>query len=108
VYGVLSYAALLRTQEFGVRLALGATAGDVLRLTISQGFRLIAMGVGLGIVGALAITRLIGTLLYNVTPTDPISFTAVVLLLGLVGLLACYLPARRASRVDPMVALRSE
>ena len=108
VYGVLSYAALLRTQEFGVRLALGATAGDVLRLTIGQGFRLIAMGVGLGLVGALAITRLIGTLLYNVTPTDPISFTAVVLLLGLVGLLACYLPARRASRVDPMVALRSE
>jgi putative ABC transport system permease protein len=108
VYGVLSHAVSLRTPEFGVRMALGATAGDVLRLTVRQGFRLIAAGVVLGLAGAAATTRLVGTLLFGVTPTDPASFALVVLVLTAVGALACYLPARRAARVDPMVTLRSE
>jgi ABC-type antimicrobial peptide transport system permease subunit len=74
VYGVLSYAVSQRTQELGIRIALGASARDVLALTVGQGLRLVAIGVGLGLVGAAAVTRLIGTLLYDVTPTDPISF----------------------------------
>jgi putative ABC transport system permease protein len=108
VYGVLSYAVSQRTQELGIRIALGASARDVLALTVGQGLRLVAIGVGLGLVGAAAVTRLIGTLLYDVTPTDPISFGAVIGLLGGVGLLASYLPARRAMRIDPVTALRSE
>jgi putative ABC transport system permease protein len=108
VYGVLSHAVSLRTSEFGVRLALGATAGEVLRLTVRQGLRLVAAGVLLGLAAAVPAARLLGTLLYGVTPNDPVSFAGVVVLLGAVGALACYLPARRAARVDPMVALRSE
>ncbi len=108
VYGVLSYAVSQRTQEFGVRIALGASTADVLKLTIGQGLWLVGAGVLAGIAGALAVTQVIGSLLYNVTPTDVVSFGAVILLLACVGLLASYLPARRASRVDPMVALRFE
>ena len=108
VYGVLSYAVSQRTQELGIRMALGASTRDVLALTVGQGLRLVAAGVVAGLVGALAVTRVIGTLLYDVTPTDPISFAAVIVVLGGVGLLASYLPARRAMRIDPVTALRSE
>jgi putative ABC transport system permease protein len=108
VYGVLSYAVSQRTQELGVRIALGAGAADVLKLTVGQGLRLVGIGVAAGVIGAAAVTQIIGSLLYNVTPTDPISFAVVIVLLGSVGVLASYLPARRASRIDPVVALRSE
>jgi putative ABC transport system permease protein len=108
VYGVLSYAVTQRTQELGIRIALGATARDVLALTVGQGLRLVAIGVVAGVIGAVGVTRVIETLLYNVTPTDPISFAAVIGVLAAVGFLASYLPARRASRIDPVIALRSE
>jgi putative ABC transport system permease protein len=108
VYGVLSFAVAQRTQEFGVRLALGATTSDVLRLTLFQGARLIVAGLVLGLIGALAVTRVIGTLLYDVSPADPLSFSVVAVFLLAVGLLASYLPARRAARVDPLVALRTD
>ena len=108
VYGVLSYAVSQRTQELGIRMALGASTRDVLALTVGQGLRLVAAGIVAGVVGAAAVTRVIGTLLYDVTPTDPISFAAVIFVLGGVGLLASYLPARRAMRIDPVAALRSE
>jgi putative ABC transport system permease protein len=108
VFGVLSYAVSQRTQELGIRIALGASSRDVLALTVGHGVRLIAAGVLLGVVGAAAITRVIGTLLYDVTPTDPVSFVAVIAVLGGVGLLASYLPARRAMRINPVTALRSE
>jgi putative ABC transport system permease protein len=108
VYGVLSFAVAQRTQEFGVRLALGATTRDVLRLTLLQGTRLIVAGLVLGLIGALAITRVIGTLLYDVSPADPVSFSVVAVLLLVVGLVASYLPARRAARVDPLIALRTD
>lgn len=108
VYGVLSYAVSQRTRELGVRIALGANTRDVLRLTVGQGLRLVAIGVGAGVLGAAGVTRVIGSLLYNVEPTDPVSFIAVIALLTGVGLLASYLPARRASRIDPVVALRND
>ena len=108
VYGVLSYAVSLRTQELGVRIALGARASDVLKLTVNQGLRLVAIGVVAGVIGAAVVTRVIGSLLYNVTPTDPVSFAAVIILLGSVGFFASYLPARRAARIDPVVALRND
>jgi putative ABC transport system permease protein len=108
VYGVLSFAVAQRTQEIGVRLALGATTHDVLRLTLFQGLRLIVAGVLAGLVGAFAVTRLIGTLLYDVSPIDPVSFSLTAAFLLGVGLVASYLPARRAARVDPLVALRAD
>jgi ABC-type antimicrobial peptide transport system permease subunit len=105
---VLSYSVSQRTQEFGVRMALGATPRDVRRMMIRQGMTLAAWGIALGAVGALAITRIIGSLLYNVTPTDPVSFGGVIGLMLAVAAAAAYLPARRATMVDPMVALRAE
>ena len=108
VYGVLSYSVSQRTQEFGVRMALGAQAGDVRRMMMRQGMVLAGWGILLGAVGALGITRVIGSLLYNVSPTDPVSFGAVVALMLLVAAAAAYLPARRATAVDPMAALRTE
>jgi putative ABC transport system permease protein len=108
VYGVLSYAVSQRTQELGIRIALGASTRDVLALTVGHGLKLVAAGVVAGVAGAAAVTRFIGTLLYDVTPTDPISFAVVIGVLGGVGLLASYLPARRAMRIDPVAALRSE
>ena len=108
VYGVLSFSVSQRTQEMGVRIALGAKQSDVLGLVVRQGVTLAAIGVVVGLIGAFGITRVIASLLYNVTPTDPLSFGGVALFLALIAVVASYLPARRATNVDPIVALRNE
>lgn len=108
IYGVVSYWVGQRTQEIGIRVALGARAPEVTRMVIGQGLRLVAMGLGLGLVGALGLCRLLASTLYDVSPTDPWTFAGVGLLLMTAGALACYIPARRAARIDPMAALRYE
>ena len=108
IYGLMSYAVSQRTHEIGVRVAVGAQRGDVLGLIVADGAKLAFFGILVGIAFALALTRLMSILLYEVTPTDPATFASVVVLLALAGLAACYIPARRAMRVDPMVALRYE
>src|SRR5262249_40895583 len=108
IYGVIAYSVAQRTREVGIRIAIGAQVHDVLKLVVGQGMRLILIGVGVGIIGALAVTRVLSSLLFNVSATAPLSFAAITLLLMAVALLACYLPARRATKVDPMTALRSE
>jgi predicted permease len=108
VYGVLSYSVSQRRQEIGVRMALGAARGDVLRLVVGQGVTLAALGVIIGIVAALGVTQFIKTLLYNVTASDPLSFSIVAMFLSLVAIAASYVPARRAMGVDPIIALRND
>lgn len=107
-YGVISYTVAQRTHEIGVRIALGAEPRDVLGLVLREGMLLACIGIAIGIGGSLALTRLIRSFLFEVTPTDPVAFTAVAILLFLAALAACWIPARRATRVDPMVALRYE
>jgi predicted permease len=108
VFGVMAYSVSRRMREFGVRVALGATSGDVLRMVLGQGMRTILVGVAVGIVGSFVLTRAVSSLLFGVTATDPVTFGGVTLLLVAVALLACYIPARRATKIDPIVALRDE
>jgi len=108
IYGVVAYAVARRTREIGVRMALGARATDVLGMVLREGGVLAGAGVALGIVGALVASRVLASFLFGVTPNDPAVFVTVPVLLGLVALGACVIPARRASRVDPVVALRSD
>ena len=108
IYGVLAYLVSQRRQEIGLRMALGAQPVDIRRLILGQGMRLTLLGVLIGAIGAALAARLIASLLFGVHPTDPLVFTAVPLILGVVALLASYIPARRAMQVDPMIAIRSE
>jgi putative ABC transport system permease protein len=108
IYAVLAYSVARRTHEIGVRVALGAGRADVVRLVLAQGLRVTAIGIVFGVAGALGLARFLRSLLYEVQPTDPLTFVAVLLLLVSVAVAASYLPARRAMRVDPMVALRYE
>ncbi|HSQ20536.1 MAG TPA: FtsX-like permease family protein, partial [Blastocatellia bacterium] len=108
IYGVMAYSVTQRTQEIGVRVALGATTQNVLTMVVSEGLKMTAVGLSVGLGGALLLTRLMESLLFEVSATDPLTFALVAVCLTAVGLLACFVPARRAAKVDPMVALRYE
>jgi putative ABC transport system permease protein len=108
LYGVIAYSVAERTHEIGIRVALGAEKFDVLRLVVGQGLKLSVVGVGVGLALALGLMRLIASLLYGVSPADPVTFAVALFLLLLASISACYLPARRAMSVDPMTALRYE
>ena len=106
--GVMAYAVTQRRHEIGIRLALSAQRGDIIGLVLRQGMKLVVVGIVIGLPGAIGLTRLLRGLLFGVGPTDPLTFTALPLLLAMVALLACYLPAMRATKVDPFVALRRD
>jgi predicted permease len=108
IYGVMAYSVAQRTHEIGIRLALGAQRRDVLRLVVGQGMKLVAAGTVIGMTGALALSRLMRSLLYEISPTDSVTFGSVATLLGIIALLACYIPARRAAKVDPLIAMRTD
>ena len=107
-YGVMSYTVAERTHEMGIRMALGAKAGSVVQLVLVQGLKVSALGLGLGLAGALALTKLMSSILYGVSNTDVMTFVSVPVLLALVSVTACWIPARRATRVDPIEVLRAE
>ena len=108
LYGVMAYSVSQRTREIGIRMALGAQRGDVLLQVMRQGLKLAVLGVAIGLVGAFALTLVLAHLLFGVTPRDPFTFAGVALLLVAVALIACWLPARRAMKINPMEALRCE
>jgi ABC-type antimicrobial peptide transport system permease subunit len=108
VFSVMAYTVSLRTQEIGVRMALGAQTGQILRMVLRKGFILLAVGIGIGLFASFGLTRFLTSQIWGVSPTDPLTFGAVVALVVGVGLAACFLPARRATQVDPLVALRYE
>jgi putative ABC transport system permease protein len=108
LYGVVSYSVSQRTQEIGLRMAIGAQRGDVLRMVVGGGMKLAVIGAVIGVAGALALSNVVATMLFEVTPFDPASYSATAVVLLTVAMLACYVPARRAMRVDPIVALRQE
>jgi len=107
-YGVISYSVSQRSSEFGLRMALGAQRWDVLRLVLTQAVKLVLAGTALGVILALALARLLRSLIYDVSPSDPLTFTAVGFMVIIVAMLACYIPAQRATETDPMIALRAE
>jgi putative ABC transport system permease protein len=108
IYGVMAYFVTQRTREIGVRIALGAQWSDVIKLILRNGMFLVVLGLTIGLAGAFALTRLMTTLLFEVSPADPITFVAVAVCVIVAALLACYIPARRAAKVDPLIALRYE
>ena len=108
IYGLISYSVSQRTHEIGIRMALGAQAVDVVKLVVAQGMKLVLMGLVIGLAGAYALTRVLEGFLYQVSVTDPATFVLLALLLAVVALSACYIPARRATKIDPMAALRYE